>query len=195
MLTWEIGFERLGINIDEIFTSFYKTFNNIVNKHAPVITFSKRMIKQFSKPLKTKGLRISIQTKNWLFQSGDFEKYKYYRNKICFLIRLIKKSYYHELFKNNLNDMRKTWQAVNALLNRRKRNHGPVNKLKDPQSTNNSVTNDPLRIPNIMNRYCSSVGNILIRIIPVTPNHLTPHSSSNLLLHMKWSLNFIHTEQ
>ena len=69
------------------------------------------MIKQFSKPWKTKGLRISIQTKNWLFQSGDFEKYKYYRNKICFLIRLIKKSYYHELFKNNLNDMRKTWQA------------------------------------------------------------------------------------
>ena len=42
------------------------------------------MIKQFSTPLKTKGLRISIQTKNWLFQSGDFEKYKYYRNKICF---------------------------------------------------------------------------------------------------------------
>ena len=124
------------------------------------------MIKQFSKPWKTKGLRISIQTKNWLFQSGDFEKYKYYRNKICFLIRLIKKSYYHELFKNNLNDMRKTWQAVNALLNRRKRNLEPVNKLKDPQSTNNSVINDPLRIPNIMNKYCSSVGYNLATKLP-----------------------------
>ena len=62
--------------------------------------------------------------------------------------------------------MRKTWQAVNALLNRRKRNHGPVNKLKDPQSTNNSVTNDPLRIPNIMNKYCSSVGNNLATKLP-----------------------------
>ena len=55
------------------------------------------MIKQFSKPWITKGLRISIQTKNRLFQPGDFEKYKYYRNRICSLIRLSKKSYYHEL--------------------------------------------------------------------------------------------------
>lgn len=36
-------------------------------------------------------LRISIQTKNGLYQSGDFEKYKYYREQICTLIRLNKK--------------------------------------------------------------------------------------------------------
>ena len=45
---WNSFIERPGVNIDEIFTSFYETFNNIGNKHAPVITFSKRMIKQFS---------------------------------------------------------------------------------------------------------------------------------------------------
>lgn len=36
-------------------------------------------------------LRISIQTKNGLYQSGDFEKHKYYREKTCTLIRLNKK--------------------------------------------------------------------------------------------------------
>ena len=120
-INWNSIIERPRINVDEIFTLFYKTFNNIVNKHAPIITLSKRMKKQLSKPWITKGLRISIQPKHKLFQSGDSEKYKYYRNKICSLIRLSKKSYYHGLFKNNLNDMRKTWQTINALLYRRKR--------------------------------------------------------------------------
>ena len=62
-IDWNLIIERPGINIDEIFTSFYKTFNKIVNKHAPIITFSKLRIKQFSKPWITKGLRISSQTK------------------------------------------------------------------------------------------------------------------------------------
>ena len=61
--------------------------------------------------------------------------------------------------------MRKTWQAINVLLNRRQRNLKPINKLKDPQS-NNSVINDPLRIPNIVNKYFSSVGNNLATKLP-----------------------------
>ena len=95
-----------------------------------------------------------------MYQSGDFEKYEYYRNKIHTLIRLSKKSYYHKLFKNNLNDLRKTWQAINSLLNRRKRSLKLINKLKDPQ-INNSIVDDPSRIPNIINKYFSSVGNNL----------------------------------
>ena len=91
-INWNSIIERPGINVDEIFTLFYKTVNNIVNKHAPIITLSKCMKKQLSKPWITKGLRISIQIKNELFQSGDSEKYKYYRNKICSLIRLSKNS-------------------------------------------------------------------------------------------------------
>ena len=61
--------------------------------------------------------------------------------------------------------MRKTWQAINVLLNRRQRNLKPINNLKDPQS-NNSVINDPLRIPNIVNKYFSSVGNNLATKLP-----------------------------
>ena len=52
-------------------------------------TVSKRKIKQFSKPLITKGLRILIQTKNRLHQPDDFEKYKYYRKKIYASLALL----------------------------------------------------------------------------------------------------------
>ena len=51
------------------------------------------------------------------------------------------------------------------LLNRRQRNLKPIDKLKDPQS-NNGVINDPLRIPNIVNKYFSSVGNNLATKLP-----------------------------
>ena len=49
-IDWNLIIERPVTNIDEILTSFYKTFNKIVNTHAPIIPFSKRKIKHFSKP-------------------------------------------------------------------------------------------------------------------------------------------------
>ena len=61
--------------------------------------------------------------------------------------------------------MRKTWQAINAILNRRSRSSKPINKLKDPQ-INNSIVDDPSRIPNIINKYFSSVGNNLATKMP-----------------------------
>ena len=79
---------------------------------------------------------------------------------------LSKKSYYHEPFKNSLNDMRKTWQAINALLNGRKRRRLKlINKLKDPE-INNSIVNDPSHIPNIISKYFSCVGNNLATKMP-----------------------------
>ena len=70
--------------------------------------------------------------------------------------------------------MRKTWQAINVLLNRRQRNLKPINNLKDPQS-NNSVINDPLRIPNIVNKYFSSVGNNLATKLPEAKHPCTDY--------------------
>ena len=177
-IDWSLIIERPGTNIDEIFTSFYKTFNKIVNKHAPIITFSKRKIKQFSKPRITKGLRISIQAKNRSYHSRDLEKYKCYRSKICTLIRFSKKNYYYEFFKNNLDDMRKTWQATNALLNRRKRNCKPINKLKGPQIIN-SIVNDLSRILNIINKYSLSVGNKLANKMPQAENSYIDYLSNS----------------
>ena len=57
-------YDRLGVasthanTINELFTTFYKTLNKIINKHAPINTLSQRRIKQFSKPWIIKGIRI-----------------------------------------------------------------------------------------------------------------------------------------
>ena len=44
--------------------------------------------KQLYKPWITTGIKVSIAVKSKLYASGDDSRYKYYRNKICSLIRL-----------------------------------------------------------------------------------------------------------
>ena len=131
-------------------------------------------MKQFSKPWITKGIRASIKVKNRLYQIGDLDKYKYYRNKICSLTRLSKKRYYCDFFNENLNNMKRTWQGINGLLNRRKRNSKIINKLKGPYNSN-IVTNVATRIPNIFNKHFSTVGNNLASKLPPAERPFTDY--------------------
>ena len=74
-------------------------------------------------PLKrwiTKAIRRSIKIKIKLFYSGNKDKYKLYQNKITNLIRMSKKHYYQDYFENNITNMKKTWEAINNLINRKK---------------------------------------------------------------------------
>ena len=163
-IDWSCIIKTHANNVDELFSTFYRNFNKIINKHAPIKTLSRRRIKQFSKPWITKGIRTSIKEKNRLCQIGD-QKYKYYRNKICSLIRLSKKHYYCAFCNNNLSNMKKTWQGINESLNCCKRKCKSGSKLKDPDN-NNNLTNDSSRIPNILNKHFSNVGNILASKLP-----------------------------
>ena len=61
--------------------------------------------------------------------------------------------------------MKKTWKGINELLNRCKRKCKSVGKLKDPDN-NNNLANDSSRIPNILNKHFSNVGNILASKLP-----------------------------
>ena len=80
---WECILINHAIDPDKLSSTFYKKFNKIVNKHAAITKLSKRKAKQLSKPWITTGLKVSIMVKNKLHASGDEDKYKYYRNKIC----------------------------------------------------------------------------------------------------------------
>ena len=73
-------------------------------------------------PWITTGIKASIAIKCKLYASGDDSRYKYYRNKICTLIRLSEKIYYYKYFEHNVANMKKTWEGINELLYHRKKN-------------------------------------------------------------------------
>ena len=146
------------------FSTFYNKFNKLINKHAPLKQVSNRKAKQLLKPWITKGIKQSIKTKNALYYSGDIDKYKYYRNKLLMLTRLSKKAYYHNYFENNLKNSKKTWEGINNLINRKKRNSKSIAALKC--HITQRLSYNILDHPNILNKYFSSVGHSLASKMP-----------------------------
>ena len=152
-------------NVDKIFSSLYRKINYIVNKVAPLKTLNKRSSKIISKPWITKGIRESIRIKNQLFLSGKKERYRYYRNKIVTLIRISKKTYYASFFEMNMKNTRKTWSAINSLIHNKRNNSKPISALKD-HSADGQVTNDPSKLPSIINKFFANIGEDLAKMMP-----------------------------
>ena len=75
-------------DVNKMFSSFYNEFNKVVNKHSPIKKLSGHKAKELSKPWIMVGLKTSIRVTHKLYASREQIKYKYYRNKICSLIRL-----------------------------------------------------------------------------------------------------------
>ena len=83
-----------------------------------------------------------------------------------------KKRYYFDFFEKNTNNMKKTWKAINELLNKQRRNSRVLTKLKDP-SNNNQITQNPSLLPNILNKHFANVGNLLASILPKKDNYMS----------------------
>ena len=135
------------------------------------------MCKQFSKPWTTSGLKKSMKVKNFLLQSGNLVKNKFYRNRICTRTRLSKKNYFHAFFSDNVNNMKKTWNGINSLINNNRKKSKVVSSLK--HLNDNSTTNDPLEISNIFNRYFTSVGHNLATQVPNSSHRFNEYLSPN----------------
>ena len=97
---------------------------------------------QLSKPWITKGIRTFIKTMNELYFSGERDKYKFYRNKTLYLSRLSIKTFYHNYFKQNMRNMKKTWEGINAFISHNK--NKAIFHIKRPD---NNTMGKQLKIP------------------------------------------------
>ena len=163
-IDWVDIVSRNETNIDKAFSSFYNKLNKLINKHAPLKPISWRKIKSFSKPWITKGIRKSIKMKNKLLDGGNIKLFKIYRNKISTLTSLSKKIYLHNYFLNNTNNLKRTWEGINDLINRKKKNSKVITAMKRP--LNQGISHDPLENANILNRHFASIGNRLASDLP-----------------------------
>ena len=164
-------------DVNKMFSSFYNKFTKVVNKHAPIKRLSRRRVKELSKPWITAGLKTSIRVRYKLYASGDEFKYKYYRNKICSLIRLSKSNYYHQYFERNMSDMKKIWNGINELLYRRKKNFKKITAVKD-RINDNAIVRETSKISNIMNEHFASVGSRLADKLLSSRGHFLDYVSN-----------------
>ena len=66
--------------------------------------------------------------------------------------------------------MKKTWEALNNLLNRKTKKSRHVNAIKD-FNNGNKINRNPQRIANILNEHFASVGEKLASKIPASGDH------------------------
>ena len=102
--------------------------------------------------------------KNKLLDGDNIKLFKIYRNKISTLTRLSKKIYFHNYFQNKTNNLKRTWEGINDLINRKKKNSKVIAAMKRP--LNQGISHDPLENANILNRHFASIGNRLASDLP-----------------------------
>ena len=89
----------------------------------PIKTLSSKQRSFFNKPCTTKGIKISIRTKNKMFKLSKTlsepsltEKYRLYRNLLTRLKNRARINYYSALAAEHGNDKSKIWRLVNPIV-------------------------------------------------------------------------------
>ena len=77
------------------------------------------------------------------------DEYKLYRNKISSLIRLSKKKYFH-YFEVNICNIKKIWDGINNIINRKQKKAKIIPALKRIGDRGEIVDN-PKELPDILN--------------------------------------------
>ena len=139
-----------------------QSYQNIMNKYYPLIKVPNRALKFINKPWLTKGLKISIRTKNRLQSKlrkhcteNAENHFKRFRN---ILTKLKKKSfnlYYAEKCAASKTNISKTWKIINEIIKRKKSRVNTITNLKD---TEGNVVNDENKITDLLNYHFSTIG-------------------------------------
>ena len=106
-----------------MFDSIYETLLQIVDRHIPTRQPSKSEQKLYSKPWITPALKTSIRVKNasyrkYLKTKSVYVrcKFKYYRNRLSYLLRASERLYYNNYFLVNINNSKKVWNGIKGIV-------------------------------------------------------------------------------
>ena len=131
---------HLPVTIPEnyMYTSEFEAFNNvilqIINKHAPITTVSRKQKRLMSKPWITKGLFVSIRHRQSLYKhilkAIILKSFKKYSNKLTHLKSICKKRYFHKQISNNANNTNLVWKTLKFILPSVKSNDSSTINLK-----------------------------------------------------------------
>ena len=160
-----------GNNAEDDYDKFIETFTTLYDECIPITKCSNNRRKEPISPWITKGLLKSINNKNKLYKQyinsptiEKRQKFKTYKNKLNMLIRKAKRKYFFKKFERSKNDMKQTWNTINNILGRGKK-QTCQNKFKDDHG---NVFTSPEDIANQFNDFFVNVGPKFASDIPNT---------------------------
>jgi hypothetical protein len=122
-------------------------------------------------PWITFGLKTSIQKKHYLHTKSlryptltNINLYKQYKNKLTRILRNTERHYYMEQFGKCQNNMKKSWELIKTVINKRK-----IVKQKNIKLLiNGKLTEDKKMIANAFNDFFTEIGENLDKKIPAS---------------------------
>lgn len=163
-------------NPNMAYDNFVSTYNQIYEKCFPVKMLTRKKAKLATKPWITKGLLVSIKSKSKLYKEflrnplpTHENKYKKFKNKLNYLLKISKRNYYDTRFENTTGNLRATWKLLNQVINRK------ANKSKIPTTfiDNGNEISDPLVIANRFCEYFTNIGPSYAKKLP--PSKVSPN--------------------
>ena len=148
------------------FSKFHEKIKLCYNECFPL----KRIKRNYSNriPWLTDDLKAAIKIKNKLYVKSKkhdtaFNKMQYssYKSDLDKSLRLREKEYYNKLIESNKSNMKKTWDVIKTVINKKKRSAKYSEFLVD-----GSLTDDPCIIADKFNEYFCNIGTNLAKKIP-----------------------------
>ena len=110
-------------SLDQHFSHLVSTMSEVIKKHPPLQTASRKQKRMQNKLWLTKGLLVSIKSKQILYKkfflsNNEFGKwyYKKYANKLTRVKNLSKKKYYNDAIREKKNNPKELWKFVNSVI-------------------------------------------------------------------------------
>ena len=144
--------EKLSTNTEQSFEKFFDTFNETLNKHAPLKT---KAIRYNNRTFMTKALRKGIMTRSRLRNKfnlkrnqSNWEKYKKQRNFCTSLLKKSKQNFFRNLNIKDLSDNKKFWKKIAPLFSNNTKTADTIILTKDDE-----IIRDEKKVATIFNTY------------------------------------------
>ena len=159
-------------DIDTKFTDLQTHIKNCIDLHAPPRKRTRKELKFSAKPWISKCLQISINNKNNLYHylqthndpvlKRKYNKMKKILKKVCFAAET---NYYEHLFDLCQKNSKKTWNLINEITCRKKRDKNSILAMK---TANGRTTNDAKVIANTLNIFFTNIGTNMSNRLPTS---------------------------
>lgn len=170
-------------DLDLNFQSFYDQIIYLLDEHAPLKLVTKKEMSLRLKPWITGNIRQQMFLRDSFFRkfcrsklsvAKDewHSKYRMQRNKVIFLIKESKKSYYQSFFHKNKHNISKVWEGIKYLIGKKNANSNNT-PLALNQNGNLIVNLD--NIVNIFNDFFVNIGPMISKSIPKADRHYSSY--------------------
>ena len=145
--------------MDDVYWCWEKLLNEILDDHAPVVSFKRRKTpgSQFITAEIRKHMRLRDRFKRIYNKSKkpeDWENYRATRNKVVSMRRKAVKNYFTRMCEEKSGDQRKFWDTIKPFINSRKQTNPSRIILKD----NGKIIKDNVEVAETLNTFFTGAG-------------------------------------